>query len=101
MKGGATVTYIVLANFTDQGIKNIKDSPKRVDAMEQVIQKAGGKLIGFYATMGQYDLVMIAEGPSDEVAFTQLITMGMLGNVRTTTLKAFTRQEYAKILGKL
>ncbi|MBM4444660.1 MAG: GYD domain-containing protein [Chloroflexi bacterium] len=95
------MTYVVLANFTDQGIKNIKDSPKRVDAMEQVIQKAGGKLIGFYATMGQYDLVMIAEGPSDEVAFTQLITMGMLGNVRTITLKAFTRQEYAKILGKL
>ncbi len=69
--------------------------------MEQVIQKAGGKLIGFYATMGRYDLVMIAEGPSDEVAFGQLITLGMLGNVRTTTLKAFTRQEYAKILGKL
>ncbi len=95
------MTYIVLANFTDQGIKNIKDSPKRIDAMEQMIQKAGGKLVGFYATMGQYDLVMIAEGPSDEVAFTQLITLGMLGNVRTTTLKAFTRQEYAKILGKL
>jgi len=95
------MTYIVLANFTDQGIKNIKDSPKRVDAMEQMIQKAGGKLVGFYATMGKYDLVMIAEGPSDEVAFTQLITLGMLGNVRTRTLKAFTRQEYAQILGKL
>ena len=95
------MTYIVLANFTDQGIKDIKDSPKRVDAMEQMIQKAGGKLVGFYATMGQYDLVMIAEGPSDEVAFTQLITLGMLGNVRTRTLKAFTRQEYAKILGKM
>ena len=95
------MTYIVLANFTDQGIKDIKDSPKRVDAMEQMIQKAGGKLVGFYATMGQYDLVMIAEGPSDEVAFTQLITLGMLGNVRTRTLKAFTRPEYAKILGKM
>jgi len=95
------MTYIVLANFTDQGIKNIKDSPKRVDAMEQMIQKAGGKLVGFYATMGKYDLVMIAEGPSDEVAFTQLITLGMLGNVRTRTLKAFTRQEYAQILGKM
>ena len=95
------MTYIVLANFTDQGVKDIKDSPKRVDAMEQMIQKAGGKLVGFYATMGQYDLVMIAEGPSDEVAFTQLITLGMLGNVRTRTLKAFTRQEYAKILGKM
>jgi uncharacterized protein with GYD domain len=101
MKGGGTMTYIVLANFTDQGIKNIKDSPKRVDAMEQMIQKAGGKLVGFYATMGKYDLVMIAEGPSDEVAFTQLITLGMLGNVRTRTLKAFTRQEYAQILGKM
>jgi len=95
------MTYVVLANFTDQGMKNIKDSPKRVDAMEQMVQKAGGKLVGFYATMGQYDLVMIAEGPSDEVAFTQLIAMGMLGNVRTTTLKAFNREEYAKILGKL
>lgn len=95
------MTYIVLANFTDQGIKNIKDSPKRIDAMEQLVQKAGGKLIGFYATMGQYDLVIIAEGPSDEAAFAQLITMGMLGNVRTRTLKAFSRQEYAKILEKL
>lgn len=95
------MTYIVLANFTDQGIKGIKESPKRIDAMEQLVKKAGGKVIGFYATMGQYDLVIIAEGPSDEAAFTQLITMGMLGNVRTRTLKAFTRQEYAKILEKL
>jgi uncharacterized protein with GYD domain len=95
------MTYIVLGSLTDQGIKNIKDSPKRVDAMEQMVQKAGGKLVGFYATMGQYDLVMIAEGPNDETAFTQLIALAMLGNVRTTTLKAFTREEYAKILGKL
>ena len=94
-------TYIVLMNYTEQGIKTVKDAPKRIDALEAMVKKAGGKLVGYYATMGQYDYVAIAEGPDDETAMAQLLAMGMLGNVRTTTLKAFSRQEFAKIVTKL
>lgn len=95
------VTYVVLVNLTDQGIKDIKGAPKRVEAMEEMLKKAGGKLVGFWAVMGPYDYVAVAEGPDDEMAMAQSLALGMLGNVRTTTLKAFNRQEFAKVLQKL
>jgi uncharacterized protein with GYD domain len=94
-------TYVVLVNLTDQGIKDVKGAPKRVDALEETLKKAGGKLVGFYAVMGRYDYVAIAEGPDDETAMAQALALGMLGNVRTTTLRAFNRQEFAKIVQKL
>ncbi len=94
-------TYIILMNLTDQGLKNIKEAPARVEMMAKSLEAAGGRLVSFYAVMGQYDYVAIAEGPNDETAFIQLITLGMLGNVRTLTLKAFTQGEFVDIVKKL
>ena len=94
-------TYIILINLTDQGIKNIKEAPARVEMMAKSLEAAGGKLVSFYAVMGQYDYVAIAEGPNDETAFIQLMTLGMLGNARTVTLKAFKQGEFADIVKKL
>jgi len=91
-------TYVILMNLTEQGIKNIKGAPERLDMATKALEAAGGRMVGFYCTMGQYDYVIIAEGPSDEAAMTQLLTLGMAGSVRTTTLKAFTKEEFAKIL---
>ena len=94
-------TYIVLNNWTDQGIRNVKDSPKRLDATRKAIEAAGGKVLGYYLTMGRYDSVMIVEGPSDEVAATLALGAGSQGSIRTETLKAFTEAEYRKIIAKI
>jgi uncharacterized protein with GYD domain len=94
-------TYVILMNMTDQGIRNIKDAPKRIEAGIKAWEDMGGKLTGFYMTMGEYDYVTIGEAPSDEVVATFLLGLGSLGNVRTTTLKAFTREEFAAMVNKL
>ncbi len=94
-------TYVLLMNLTDKGIREIKDAPARLDAAFKGVEAAGGKITGFYMTMGQYDYVAIAEGPSDEAALLQLLGLGMAGNVRTTTLKAFTMEEVGGLLKKL
>jgi len=94
-------TYILLMNLTEQGIKDIKEAPARIEAATKGLEAAGGKMLGFYTVMWQYDYVAITECPSDEVALIQLMGLGALGNVRTTTLKAFTQEEFAKIVKKL
>ena len=94
-------TYIILMNLTEQGIKNIKDAPARIAKAAKALEAAGGKMLAFYTVMGLYDYVAITEAPSDEVALAQLLGLGMAGNVRTTTLKAFTQDEFAEILKKL
>ena len=94
-------TYISLMKFTDQGIKTVKDAPARLEAAFKGLEAVGGKIIGFYATMGEYDYVSISEGPSDEVAMTFLLALGSLGNVRTTTLKAFTREQFVQLVKNL
>ncbi|MBI4277801.1 MAG: GYD domain-containing protein [Armatimonadetes bacterium] len=94
-------TYISLINWTDQGIKNVKDSPPRLDAAKKMMMDMGGQLKGFYLTMGSYDLVTIIEAPNDETVAKFALKLGSLGNVRTTTLKAFTEDEYRKIVGAL
>ena len=94
-------TYITLYKFTDQGIKNIKEIPQRIaDAIKQY-EGMGGKVIGVYAVMGEYDIVAIGEGPSDEIAMTFALALGSQGNVRTTTLKAFTKEEFVGMIKKL
>ena len=93
--------YITLYKLTDQGIKNIKDAPERYKQGTKAIEQMGGKVIGFYLTMGEYDYVGIGEAPSDEVAATFALALGALGNVRTTTLRAFTAEEFAEIVKKL
>ncbi len=94
-------TYITLMNLTDQGIRDIKNAPQRVAEAVKVLEAMGGKLIGFYTVMGQYDYVGIAEAPSDEVAMAFLLGLGSAGNVRTTTLKAFTMEQFAEVVKKL
>ncbi len=91
-------TYISLIGYTDQGIRNIKDSPKRLDAAKKLIKDLGGELKGFYLTLGQYDIVTIAEAPSDDVMARFVLALSSAGNVRTTTLKAFPEAEYRKII---
>jgi len=93
--------YITLVNWTDQGIRNIKDSPKRAAAAKAVIEKAGGKWHGLYYTFGQYDMVLIAEAVNDETVMSSVLAIGSQGNVRTTTLKAFTEAEAANLIEKL
>jgi uncharacterized protein with GYD domain len=94
-------TYILLMKLTDQGIKTIKDAPKRVEEGIKGFEKMGGKMLGFYLTTGEYDYVSIGEAPSDEVAVTFALALGSKGNVRTTSLKAFTKEEFAGMVKKL
>lgn len=94
-------TYVILMNLTDQGVKDIKGAPARIGEAAKALEAAGGKLLAFYTVMGPYDYVAIAEAPSDEVALAQLLSLGMMGTVRTTTLKAFTTEQFAAILKKL
>ena len=94
-------TYVLLANYTDQGIRNIKDSPTRAEAARKAIRDMGGDMTGLYLTMGTYDLGVILEAPSDEVIARFVMTLGAQGNVRTTTLKAFTEPEFGKVIAAL
>jgi uncharacterized protein with GYD domain len=94
-------TYITLARYTQQGISKIKDSPSRVDAFRNAVQKAGGSVKGIYLTMGRYDIVLITEAPSDEVVARLTLATGSLGNVTTETLRAFNEDEFKKIVASL
>jgi uncharacterized protein with GYD domain len=93
--------YIALCRWTQKGIENIKQSPSRLDAARKAFEAAGGKLSGFYLTIGQYDFVTVSEFPNDEAAATALLALTAGGNVRTETLKAFTEPEYRKIVAGL
>jgi uncharacterized protein with GYD domain len=94
-------TYITLYKFTDQGIKGIKDIPQRMEDAIKNYEAMGGKVIGIYTVMGEYDIIAIGEVPSDEVAMTFALALGSEGNVRTTTLKAFTKEQFAAMVKKL
>lgn len=94
-------TYIVLGNFTDQGIRNIKDSTKREDAFRKLCEKMGGQVKDVYRTMGRYDVAAVIS-VSDDVAMSAIAySLGSSGNVRTETLRAFTRQETDAALAKM
>lgn len=93
--------YIILFNFTEQGIRNIKDLEKRSQAFKSAVQKAGGKFVSdsfLYLTLGKYDTVSIVEAPNDEAILPAILASASLGNVRCETLKAFTIDEAAKII---
>ena len=94
-------TYVTLYKFTDQGIKGIKEIPNRIEEAVKNYEKMGGKVIGVYPVLGEYDIVAIGEAPSDETAMTFALALGSQGNVRTTTLKAFTTEEFKEIVKKL
>jgi uncharacterized protein with GYD domain len=94
-------TYIVLGNFTDQGVRAVKDTTKRAEALRGIGQKVGVAVKDVYWTLGQYDVAAIIEAP-DEASVTAFgLSVGALGNVRTQTLRAFSPDEMAKIIGRL
>jgi len=94
-------TYIALMSYTQQGIENIKESPARLDQARQVFQSMGAKMKEFYLVMGEYDAVVVAEAPDDETVAKLVLTIGSTGAVRTKTLRAFTEDEYRKIIAAL
>jgi uncharacterized protein with GYD domain len=93
-------TYVSLINWTDQGIRNVKETIQRADSAGQLAQKHGGSL-QVYWTVGPYDIVAITEAPDDESATAFLLEVGSLGNVRTTTLRAYDREEMSGIIERL
>ena len=94
-------TYITLINFTEEGVKNMKQSPARLEAAKKAFAAAGGELKAFYLTLGRFDAVVIAEGPDAEKAATLALSIGAQGAVRTETLRAFTEEEYERIIAAL
>ena len=93
--------YILLMSWTEQGIKNVKDSPKRLDAAKALAKKLKGEVRKFYMTTGAHDMVIVLEVPDDEAAAKFALTIGSGGNVRTTTMKAFSEASYRKLVGSL
>lgn len=93
-------TFITLVNFTDQGIRNVKDSPDRFDAFRGMAEKLGVTVKNVYWTVGHYDIVVVVEG-SDEAVTSALLSVGSLGNVRTQTLRGFSADEMKRIVSKM
>ena len=93
-------TFIVLLDFTDQGIRNLKDSPQRADAFNRFAEKAGVKIVSQYWTIGSHDGVLIMDAPTEEKAASVLLHLGSTGNVRTTTLRAFDWAEAQELIGE-
>jgi len=93
--------YILLLKYTEAGIKNIKQSPSRLDAARKAFKEQGAELKDFYLVTGRYDAVCICEVPNDETLARLMLSIGSQGNVRTETLRAFTEAEYRKITSGL
>lgn len=91
-------TYVTLYQFTDQGIRNVKDSPPRFQKAVRAAEEKGGKVIAAYYTEGPYDLVTIAEWDDERTAAAFALSIGAQGNVRSTTLRAHTPEEFADIV---
>ena len=94
-------TYISMLRYTQQGISTVKNAPARIDAAKEAYRKAGGELKSIYLTLGQYDLVVIAEMPNDEAVGRMALSLGAQGNIRSETMRAFTEAEFKKIAGSL
>ena len=94
-------TYVSLINWTDQGIRNVKDTLDRTDRVTELAEKHGARLEQIYWTVGPYDIVTIVEAPDDESATALLLEIGSAGNVRTTTLRAYNREEMSGIIERL
>ena len=94
-------TYISMLRYTQQGISAVKNAPARIDAAKEAYRKAGGELKSIFLTLGQYDLVVIAEMPNDEAVGRMALSLGAQGNIRSETMRAFTEAEFKKIVGSL
>lgn len=94
-------TFIALGNFTEQGIRSVKDTVKRADMVKEAAQKAGVTMKDIVWTLGSYDMVVTFEAPDDAAMTAFALAVGAAGNVRTQTLRAFTRSEMTAILAKM
>jgi uncharacterized protein with GYD domain len=101
VRSPAMPTYIVLGNFTDQGIRSVRDSLKREDAFRKQCEKVGARIREAYRTMGGYDLAAVVDAPDDVTITSLLYSAGALGNIRTETLRAFTRHETEQAIEKM
>ena len=94
-------TYIVLGHFTDQGIRNVKETRTRAEALKEMAKKVRATVTQVYWTLGQYDIVAIVDAPDDAAVTALLLMVGGLGNVRTQSFRAFTAEEMEEILGRV
>ena len=94
-------TYVMLATFTEQGLKGIKDTVKRTEAVRELAKKASVTMRESYWTLGAYDVVAVFEAPDDETMTAFSLSVAKLGNVKTQTLRAFSNKEMSAILGKM
>ena len=95
------ITYVVLAKFTDQGIRNAKESPKRAEAFKELAKTFGVTVKDIFWTQGRYDTVTIVEAPDESAAMSLNLSLGALGNVRTESLRAFSAADMATIVSKM
>ena len=95
------VTYVVLAKFTEQGVRNAKDSPKRADAFKEMAKTFGVAVKEIVWTQGRYDIVTLVDAPDESSAMSLNLSLAALGNVRTETMRAFSATEMTKIIGKM
>ncbi len=94
-------TYIMLLDYTDQGIRNTKDAPQRIDAAKALLESMGGRFIAYYLTLGQFDTVITVEAPDDETVAKFVLKIAGAGNVRFTTMRAFDEAEATRIFQSL
>ncbi len=94
-------TYITLGRWSHQGIEKIKESPARLDIFKQLVKSAGGEVKAFYMVTGQYDMVVVTEAPSDDAVAKVALAAASKGAIRTETVRAFTEDEYRKIIAAL
>src|SRR5579862_4137818 len=93
--------YVMLANWTDQGARQVRDSPRRLDSAKKALVEMGGEFKALWMTMGDYDLIAVYEAPDDAVAARFTLMLGQMGAVRTRTLKAFPEAAYREIVSSL
>jgi uncharacterized protein with GYD domain len=94
-------TYISLLRYTDQGVRSIKDAPRRLDEAKKAFKAVGGELKQWYLVMGRYDAIVVSEFPNDETARKMDLMIASLGSIRTEGFRAFTEDEYRKIIAGL
>ena len=94
-------TYVVLSTFTEQGIRAVRDTTKRADGVRELARKMGIDTKSIYWTIGSYDIVATFEAPNDEAMTTLSLALSSQGNIRTQTMRAFSKDEVTGIIGKL
>ncbi len=94
-------TYALLSRYTEQGIRNVKQSPSRIDALKQTFRAHGAEIKQVYLLMGHYDTLLIFEAPDDQTCARLCLSIGAAGDVHTETLRAFTEDEFRTIVGSI